>query len=64
MSHAYQGKPNKSSQFTGVAWAKRDKKWESYITINGKRKSLGYHDTEELANQAYQAALFAHKLKQ
>lgn len=30
-----------TSGVKGVSWKKRDKKWEVYIDINGKRKSLG-----------------------
>lgn len=31
-----------SSGITGVSWASRDKKWIAYISIEGRRTSLGY----------------------
>jgi hypothetical protein len=46
-----------SSQYTGVTWFKRDSKWLSQIFINGKRKHLGYYNTEIEASNAYQNAL-------
>lgn len=33
---------NNTSGVTGVSWNKRKGEWESYITIDGKRKGLGY----------------------
>lgn len=46
-----------SSKFTGVSFFKRDKNWESYITINRKRKYLGRFPSEQEASNAYQKAL-------
>lgn len=46
-----------SSKFPGVHWNKRAGKWQSRITINGKRKHLGYFDNEEDAALAYIVAL-------
>ena len=40
----------------GYSWHKRIKKWEAYIMLNSKQKSLGYFDTEEAARAAYLAA--------
>merc|ERR1712139_301494 len=41
---------NRPSKYVGVAWDKRDKKWQAKIKINGKTKSLGlYHDEKEAA---------------
>jgi len=37
----------------GYRWREYNKKWQSYIVINGKQKSLGYYITEEEAKQAY-----------
>ena len=42
-----------SSRFKGVSFNKRGGNWEAYITVRGKRKSLGRHDTEEEAARAY-----------
>lgn len=46
---------NKSG-FKGVSWGTRDNKWRSYITINGKFKSLGYYSSKEDAAKAYDKA--------
>jgi hypothetical protein len=48
---------NYSSQYTGVAWNKRTKKWYTQIQINGKIKYLGLFSSEEQASKAYQLAL-------
>lgn len=45
-----------SSDFTGVTWNKRAKKWMVYITNNGKQKHLGYFDSETDAAKAYNRA--------
>ena len=44
---------NCSSIYKGVSWFKRSKKWKATISINGKRKHLGYYDTEEEAYEVY-----------
>tara|TARA_R110000737_G_C14550473_1_gene480567 strand:- start:503 stop:1012 length:510 start_codon:yes stop_codon:yes gene_type:complete len=46
-----------SSKYTGVCWNKRDKKWQSNITINGSQKHLGLFIDELEASKAYQNAL-------
>lgn len=46
-----------SSQFTGVSWYKRSKKWVAMITNEGKNKNLGYFTDEKEAHNAYQNAL-------
>eukprot|EP00884_Botryococcus_braunii_P009246 jgi/Botrbrau1/18322/Bobra.0179s0050.1 len=43
-----------SSKYDGVSWHKRTKKWQAEITINGTRKYLGLHETEEDAAIAYE----------
>ena len=42
-----------SSKYVGVYWRKDKNKWEAYITINCRRKHLGYFDVEEDARDAY-----------
>lgn len=44
----------KSGLPTGVVWHKRDKKYMSYIKINGKTTFIGYFKTIEEASAAYQ----------
>jgi len=38
-----------SSNYRGVNWYKKINKWQAQIIINGKKKGLGYFDTEEEA---------------
>jgi len=57
--------PNRSSDFIGVSWCKKDKRWKSYIFFNEKTLIIGYYDEEidaarardmkaiELAGDAY-----------
>lgn len=40
------------SNHPGVSYNKRDKKWIAYVKINGKRKLLGNHKTEQDAVNA------------
>jgi hypothetical protein len=46
-----------SSKYTGVSWAKPNKKWISRIKINGKSKHLGYFEFEYDAHLRYQQEL-------
>ena len=47
---------NSTSGTRGVSWDKIHKKWNAYISINGKRKNLGYYnDLEEAANRSASA---------
>ena len=46
-----------SSQYTGVCWAKQNKKWIARIFINGKNKHLGFFTDEYQAHLSYQSAL-------
>lgn len=43
----------KSSRFIGVYWDKNRQKWNSMISINGKRKCLGRFINESEAADAY-----------
>jgi hypothetical protein len=49
---------NGISKYTGVAFNKKCKKWQSYININSKAKYLGLFKTELEASNAYQNELF------
>jgi len=42
-----------SSQYKGVTWYKRDKKWSAMCRLNGKNVHLGRFDTEEEGAKAY-----------
>ena len=45
-----------SSKYKGVSWDKRYEKWQAYITINRKKRHLGYFISELEAAYAYNAA--------
>lgn len=47
---------NSSSKFKGVSLFKRDSNWSSGITVNGKKKHLGYFLSETDAAAAYNEA--------
>jgi len=49
-----------SSQYTGVAWRKCAKKWQSLIRINSKLHHLGSFTDEKEAGDTYQIALKLH----
>lgn len=57
-----QARVNPSSGMTGVSWEKSRQKWVAYITINYKRRHLGYFDHKEDAAAAYAAALEARQV--
>lgn len=46
-----------TSKYVGVSWINNRKKWQSYITINGKVKHLGLFNSEIEAHNAYQSKL-------
>ena len=45
--------PGCSSKYKGVTWHKRDCKWQASIKVYGKKRFLGYFDSEEDAAEAY-----------
>ncbi|GAH46575.1 unnamed protein product [marine sediment metagenome] len=44
------------SKYIGVSWHKYKKKWYAQISVNGKRKHIGYFDDEIEAGKAYDEA--------
>jgi len=60
--NAYNRKPRPdcSSQYKGVSFHKRYKKWEAYIRVKGKLNHLGSFDDEIDAAQAYNEAAREH----
>ncbi len=42
----------------GVCWHKREQKFTSQLSVNGKAKSIGYFNTAELASVAYKKAKY------
>jgi hypothetical protein len=48
---------NYTSDYVGVSWDKKCKKWRSQIYINGKQKYLGRYKSELEASIAYQNKL-------
>lgn len=50
-------KNNKYSDYVGVTFHKKDKRWQSSIVIDGNQIYLGYFKSEERASIAYQFAL-------
>ncbi len=45
-----------TSQFKGVAWDRRRRKWVAYIKKDGKQRNLGYFDDEIEAAQTHNTA--------
>lgn len=48
--------PSNKSGMKGVSFSKRSKRWHATITVNGRQRHLGYHDSAEEAYLAYCAA--------
>ena len=48
---------NKYSNYAGVTWHKKDKRWQSSIVVNGNQIYLGYFKSEERASISYNFAL-------
>ena len=47
-----------TSKFWGVTWVKRERQWEAqYTDATGKKRYIGYYDTQEAAAHAVNAAI-------
>ena len=47
-----------TSKFWGVTWDKNKRRWKAqYTDANGKKRSIGYYDTQEAAAHAVNAAI-------
>jgi hypothetical protein len=49
-------RPREGRRFKGVHFWKKNRKWGASIRLNGKTKFLGFHESEEAAALAYNAA--------
>jgi len=49
-------KTNCCSRFKGVTWCKQRKKWQVFISFDGKQRRLGYFENEVEAAKAYDEA--------
>lgn len=47
---------NNTSGYKGVSWCNSNKKWKSYIWVDGRNKYLGQYDTPEDAYSSYKKA--------
>jgi len=47
---------NCSSAYKGVSWNKDQNKWEVYIHCDGKKKRLGFYESEIIAAKVYDKA--------
>ena len=56
-NHINKRRKKYSSQYPGVSWFKRDKKWCAQALIKKQARFLGYFNSEFEAAQAYQAAV-------
>lgn len=53
---AHTPRKNVSSKYRGVYWYKSKRKWRAQIETDGKRKHIGYFDSELEAARAYDLA--------
>ncbi|MBT3982931.1 MAG: hypothetical protein HOE90_16350 [Bacteriovoracaceae bacterium] len=49
-----------SSKYKGVSFHKKSKRWQAYITVNGKKLYLGYYKSQDDAAIAYNNAAQEH----
>ncbi len=47
---------NRRYEKSGCSWSKHHKKWEAYISVNNRKKSLGLFHTPEEAHSVYLVA--------
>eukprot|EP00984_Skeletonema_dohrnii_P010273 scaffold3999_cov138-Skeletonema_dohrnii-CCMP3373.AAC.8 len=56
-----EGMKEGASKYAGVYFKKEIKKWEARILVDGKRRSIGYYESEEDAAVDYARAIFKYK---
>ena len=49
-----------TSGIKGVSWSKRHRKWEAWVSVNGRRIFLGSFNTPEASHAAYARAARQH----
>lgn len=59
-SHFYVSTQKRVSDFIGVTYIKKSKRWRSRIFINNTEYNLGFYNTEYEAKKAYDNALYAY----
>ncbi|KAK1742667.1 hypothetical protein QTG54_006264 [Skeletonema marinoi] len=52
-----------ASKYAGVHFHKEIKKWQARILVDGKRRSIGYYESEEDAAVDYARAIFKYKAR-
>ena len=53
-----------TSKFQGVSWHKHNNKWTAQIKLNGRKKHLGYFETEEEAYSVWCAFVYENNLQE
>jgi hypothetical protein len=48
--------PKRTSQYRGVNWDKKYLKWKASISVDGRKRILGYFDDEVAAARCYNEA--------
>ena len=51
-----------NSQYPGTCFNKQMKKWQANTRVNGKKKFIGYYNTQQEASDAYKSFCILHNL--